>query len=601
MFTVILYYNKRQQENQPYLLLLQEYEFLFTYEQLQNNLILLPFEQNINKVLNDLNHYVRDLSEWKLILFDGRKVDDTKVHPYTIRKDWIEILKAFSKGGKGAKEKGFSGAVPCEIWYLSCWNKGQYVTDTDSFQYSIAQDEDGNNILDRFEIRSLRMCWLEMEDDTVMLCRHDQLRVSCLLLILACNDIPSTFVDGGYLYQANAVLERKEFAAYVMRRQQMNKELQKQLEYEEERAYQERQQTIDYDINKVFPGLFIDNCSSVPNEKNYQKIKLKLVRSQSQLALKVILYKNRAWVIKCLYDFKDKLHAYVTEKFPLPEEYVNNYLNTAGQEILRKEKNDALLSLCRDRENPDNPRKREKELYEREEKVYRLAEETLSRMGRAAVSICSALLIAGVLARPIWLKIKEPNESLRCFILRILSLIASVVLVLLPYFEGCLIEYSYNRFLKRVIKNEHKSRGDNVKKIINSIRKYQYYHALEQKQDFIRIALEQEQRRLLHHKAVLKNAEDSCRRMEQMLGKDEIAEKVSVIVNNIDFGQEPENVKSYWNLPMNAASMGVFSPNTSDKRDLNSSGRQINVIFPFISNFTLHKTPSLKQVLDKDK
>lgn len=658
MFTVILYWGttltatEGETDWQEQKLDLEDYDFLFSYAQMQNQMVKRKFSGDLKQTIEELHRDTGHLYDWKLILFDGRVTDaetagpNDSIAPDTIRPEWNNLLLYLS----GQKIKGIDieleGFPPREIWYLSCWEKGTYAAG-DSYEFAhaklllseqeyqrlsagcgaetTAQREDNENspvnagvsdvadagspmkwdALDVVHIPLLRMCWTEMVLGAGMQRRQEELRLCCILLILAYNDTPSSFLSSGYLYRINLEMDREQLARYVGQLHQLNLELGEQVQKAMGKYYRENQERVRY-ISHEIPNFYLPDAAKQSAGKKRHKVRCRDLSHKYDLELDSKLRDNHHWLNEQLYYFGSYLHQQVIKPAELEAQNRDVLLNAAGQADVQAGLENTIRSIHMKRQEMDSPITVEKGLWEKEKKVHHRIEERLDAWERRptwgvlmAVEGFTFAVFGWWLVQLLWEKfgklfpfyrwIVDASDIGRAVLNAAAFLISGVLIAALTLVVLCVFSFcnninvclQYNSYLKRTLRKQQKKQ-QNVIDLMTAIIYYQYYWALRNKQEEIRAEQTKEKVRLLHHRTVQKNATDVCRQLEQLLGKDERVAGKKMLLPTIDFTKEPEQVEYYW-VPLR---------DRSRMRSLNNSGYEVDVIFDFVSEFGLYKTPA---------
>lgn len=632
MFTVILYWDT-DKETEPKLEL-NEYDFLFSYTQLQNRLIKKKYSGNLEEIVADLNRDIGHLHDWKLILFDGRlsSGDNAKyIMPDTVRREWNELLRFFSDQKESGNGIELSAFPPVEIWYLSCWKKGLYVNENRNefarAKILLTKDESekyfGNessiedelvrvDMLDVMNIPSFRMCWSELAQGTSMQRRQQELQICCILQIFVYNDIPAAFFCGGYLYQVVIGLDREALAHYSGKFHQQNLEIQGQCQKAMEEYYEEEQKRARYVRPAALCSVRID-LGRTPIDKAGHKLKNQDLQSGKNIELDNKLKNNQQWLDEELYFFKNRLHSWLVLPVKLEEQNRNVLLDTAGLAYAKTAMENAIRSIHQKCQEEDSPMRVEKGLLERTEKVCHQASLWLSSSERKIIWGTLSLLEGVTFYGFIWEQIREVLSNLQAkfsdfgivnFVMSIMTAevrasagnliagciavvaIAVVTWIILKIVSWCLNEKvyrQYNNYLYKIFRNQQQKRK-NVIELIEEIAQYQYHWTLLDRQMKICAENEHKKQRLLHHEFVRKITADACRHLEQLLGEDEREKEKRILLPDINFSMSPEQMEYYW-LPFE---------NNRNTCSLNNTGFEINVVFDFISAFEIHRTLALK-------
>lgn len=663
MFTVVIYYNEDAGEKSAYKKIdLEKYNFLFSYADREKRIIRKAYAGDLEQIISELNQDIREVCDWKLILFDGRLMpegaeNDTEFSaPDIMRREWNRLM--FCLSGQGCRETkiGLQGTRPKEVWYLSCWSKGvYYAADRNEFSHAklrltrqeyreIYPDHDMDietpsadleseskdidkseqsqrkskekdvtvDILDVLDISCLRMCWIELGADRGIQRKQEELQIGCTLLILACNDIPASFLVSGYLYKISIGIDRSKLAQYIGRLRQQNMEREEQYE-RELKKYDREGQTVAYIKPEKAYFHPIDSFNWSWDRKK-RRLACKDLRRGNDLGLDIKLRDNQQWLYQQLYFFNDYLHDAVVKPINIEKGNKGVLLDASGEATIRAALQDALHTIRSERQAEDNPLNIEKKLQEEEHRVRSRMERRLDALELKRVrmvlswieGIAFAVFGVGVI-KVIWhnwgqeFPFSDFISSILAFdigrsVLHILAFIfSSAILALLVEAALGIISaganiytcIKYNGYIKNIHKDQQKKR-ENVNKLMEGIAKYQYHWALYNEKFEIQAEREKRKECLRRHALVRRNVADVCSSLEGMLDADERIGVEWMLLPDIDFSKNPEQADYYW----------VPFVDHGEECTLNNTGREIEVVFDFIVSFGIHGTPVLRIVRD---
>lgn len=637
MFTVILYYededarlNGREGVRS---LEFQDYDFLFAHAQFENKLVKKDYSANkLVEVLSEVNQYIRDRSEWKVILFDSRigsgKATENNVidSPDIVRREWNKLL--FCLAGQKLKDTNqLLNTLPSEIWYISCWYKGVYTDiNTDWFAHAkilltekerdafkthgkndaidLADVKGGKeklleaDVLDVVDVSSFRMCWAELESGIGVQSQLEEIKVSCMLQVIACNEISPVFLDNGYLFRISLDIDRKLFAQGIGRLRQQNLEAEEQIRKALAQFYMDGEP-----VKYIVPERLSLNFSSIKKQGKEKKSKVKLqeLRRDTNI-LKNKLRNNQLWLNEMLYSSYDTIQREAADRLNELELSKRNYdkpIDEAGQAYIWTELENAIEDIRVWCQEKDSPQKMEKELQAREDRICELVETRLDSAERKVVwGIFAAMegFILAIFGAEIMNKFFNPGlqQGLRYSLLYLLfwgvSWIFIVLITWVVLWLGSLVNYRlalrrYNKCLQKLARKQEKKQKT-IEKLIEAIMSYKYHWTIWNGQSEIATKRERKKERIMHHAAAQRNVCDTCSRLERLLDTKETVTEGHVFFPEIDFSREPNQVECYqMSFQMNGK-----------KCELNHSGYEVDVGFDFISGFEIHKTPSVKKV-----
>lgn len=601
MFTFILYWNVDRDESGFHL---ENFDFLFSFAEMQNKMVKQSFDGQCESAVQEINLATEHLRDWKLVLFDGRFKRAEEVTPFSpenIRPGWSEVLrKIFPKDLD--EDSSLTGFLPREVWYIGCWGKNVYVPQKDSdFARPMiwVRETEKNNpksdhwtrqrVHDFVTIPSLRMCWTEISPESGMRRRQEELRLCCMLLILACNDIPPSFMSGDFLYHLRIQLDRERLAAYVGQLSQQNEELGEQIQKEIERYHVTEHERVSY-MRPNAPPPIPDYVRHAGTGKE-QEIKFKDFVQPLRLDIK--LRDNRQWFYRHIYSFQEGLDRWISNPMPLVRQNRDVLLDEAGIASAQAELKEALQTIYLKRQDENNPQKTAAQLLQKEEQLRQKSKLQPERSEKTLIKLILALA-EGLTFGPFginWvshlLENTHIHEGTAFFISTLLiSLAVYFLFSLIPrisYFFSYDVEYK--SFLSDEMREQAK-KHENMSAVMHAIAQYRYHWRLLERQEEIKEELVRAKRHLMHHKATQKNAASVCGQLERMLGEDEYITGQTMLLPEIDFKKDPEQVEYYW-FPLKGRRQTC---------NINNSGQTMDVIFDFISEFEVHRTPSLRNL-----
>ena len=604
MFTFILYWNVDKDKAGIHL---ENFDFLFSFAEMQNKMVKQSFSGQCESAIQEINLATEHLRDWKLVLFDGRlgKAEQvTPISPEYIRPGWSELLqKIFDQNSNNAFS--LTGFLPREVWYIGCWGKNVYVPQGDDCfarpMIWVKETEKDNPESVHWTqqrvhtfittIPSLRMCWTEISPEGGMQRRQEELHLCCML-ILACNDIPPSLMSGDFLYHLRIQLDRKCLAAYVGQLSQQNKELGEQIQKEIERHYVTEHERVSY-MRPNDPPPIPDYMRNIGTSK-WQEIIFK--DFMQPLSLDIKLRDNRQWFYRHIYSFQEGLDQWISNPMPLVRQNRDVLLDEAGVASAQAELKEALQMICLKRQDENNPKKTAEKLLQKEEQLRQQSKLQPEHSEKFLIRMVLALaegLTFGTFGADLIQKMLpwEGVYSGSAFFTSVLliSLLVYFLLSRVPHISYFFsYDVGYKAFLNDEMKEQAKKR-ENMSAVMGAIAQYRYHWRLLERQQEIKEELVRAKCHLMHHKATQKNAASVCGQLERMLGEDEYTTGQTMLLPDVDFKKDPEQVEYYW-LPI------------KDRRktcSINNSGQTMNVIFDFISGFEIHRTPSLRDLNDK--
>lgn len=606
MFTYILYWNIGEKDPGFHL---ENFDFLFSFAEMQNKMAKQHFDGQWESVVQEINLATEHLRDWRLILFDGRfknTEEVTQFSPEYIRPGWSELLlRLFGKDLDG--NPPLTGFLPREVWYIGCWEKNIYIPKKESYfarpmLWLKKAEENGSEAVqwvpqqvhNSVTIPSLRMCWTETLPEGGMQRRQEELRLCCMLLILAYNDIPPSFMSGDFLYQLQIQLDRERLATYVSQLSQQNTELGEQIQKEIERYKVTERDRVEY-ISMNDPPPIPDYGRQTGSAKK-QEIKFK--DFAQSLSLDIKLRDNRQWFYQQIYSFQEGLDQWISNPIPLARQNRDTLLDEAGAANARAELKAALQTICLERQDENNPQKTAAKLQQKEEQLRRKSRLQLDHSEKASVKFILALaegLTFGQFGADLMVHILSKEYQNISNTYWWMAFFASVLLIsavvyfllwLIPYITYFFsYEVEYKSFLNDEV-NAQAEKRENMSSVMHAIAKYRYHWRLLERQLQIKEEMVRAKRHLMHHKVTQKNAANVCNQLERMLGEDEHVDGQAMLLPEIDFAKDPEQVEYYW-LPLKGRSQIC---------NLNKNGLPIDVVFDFVSEFEIRKTPSLRNV-----
>lgn len=622
MFTVILYWDKKSEDGEIQFTL-EKYDFLFSFMQTQNRVVKRKYNGNCEQTISDLNLDTEHMYEWRLLLFDGRPITDDKgiLAPDTIRIEWSKLLLQIFEKGNGAEQR-LGSFTPKEVWYLGCCKKGVY-TSQNTFCFSSPKlliSQEGTNKVEKLNVRdaavdipALRMCWVEVILRGGMLYRQEEFRLCCILLILACNNIPSSFMSGDFLYKINMEIERGQLAKYIGKLYQLNIELGEQVQKAIEYYYVVEQERVSYmPPDEIY---FLSDEGKCSRDMTSCKIKSRDLASGREEELNDKLKKNRQWMNEQLHMFQNNLHQQVTKPIALMTPNKEILLDAAGQSTVQMEMRNALHMIYEKRAAEDNPLKVANRLTNKEKILYQEKERQLNslegRLVKWILAIAEGITFASFGIELLLSSMRKLgqfvvktdfidnlskfleseniyNSILKVILFLIFILIIYVMMWIPSYYNRAMMCYRYNKNLYKIL-GEQKKKQKNVSDVLKAVKQYQYHFELWDRQMYICEELKKEKKFLLHHSIIQKEAANICKQLEQMIGEDEKVAAKKILLPEIDFYKEPKQMEYYW-VPLQSHRKMC---------SLNNSGHEVDVIFDFISELKISKTPELRSINEK--
>lgn len=580
MLTVILFHELNKE-------LLLKYQFIFVNFQADHQIALCEWGDGMKEedVYQRLDSLTSEHHEWKLLIFGGRlpaggprsRNGDLSAADLP---DYRRLLEIYTDSPRKSRARHtVKGFLPVAVWFVGFQEKRIWMRSGASAFRTVDRAREFGS--------TFRAIWFEVDNSSKMQAQFDLFRMTCGILVLALNDIPSYYLEFGYLYQMDVTVHRSDFAEYVVLLQEQLRQIgdlirsaQKDLEK-------------DYQTQAAYPGAALKKSSLTQNRQklvgNVAREKIAARDLAEGFSLENKLDTNRRWLRAQLYFPKGILQQEL-EKMQAGVDAAPGAgyrLNEAARDRVEREQQSALDKLR-------TQRKKKSRLNQTLNKVKVLERDMLLKKERwqwggekwvvlAALSAAEILLLLPFCLTALYTNhFPDWQRGLLLFLL-----LAGVPACFCGLF--CLISRldfisaagSYEGMLKRDIDGVQKEQLRYMEDTMNLIAEYQYGVRL-QKEDLGRLAaLEQRKKTLRRHSGTLENGRFVCQQLSVLLGEEELKPPQSVSCPSIDFTDDPNEVEYYW----------VPYRHSMNMANLNESGHMVNTFFSFVSKITLRKTP----------
>lgn len=574
MLTVILF----RESNKDLLL---KYQFIFVNFQAEHQIALCEWGSGMKEgdVYQKLDSLTSEHHEWKLLIFGGAlpmvQGGDLSVADLD---DFGQLLEIYT-GGQGARGKHtVGGFLPVAVWFIGFREK----------QIGMRSGANAFITVDRGrELGStFRVIWFEVDRSSKMQEQFDLFRMTCGILALALNDIPSYYLECGYLYQMDVAVQRSDFAKYVVILQEQLRQISELLQTAQKDLEK------DYQTQAAYPQATLKKSSLTQNHQklvgNVAREKIAARDLAEGFSLESKLDTNRRWLRAQLYFPKGILQQEL-EKMQAGVDAApgaSYRLNEAAKDRVERERQSTL-------EKMRTQRKKKSQLNQTLKKVKAIEQDMLMKKERwqwggekwvvlAVLSAAEILLLLPFClvfssSVPIWLWISLLLAGVPVCFCGVFWLSAILE------FNGA--AHSYENMLKRDIDGVQREQLRYMEDTMNLIAEYQYGVRL-QKENLGRLAaLEQRKKTLRRHSGVLENGKLVCQQLSVLLGEEEMKTPQSIRCPSIDFTDNPNEVAYYWVPYRRSMNMAI----------LNESGHMVNTFFNFVSNITLRKTPNVDE------
>lgn len=597
MYTVILYLEDEQ-------ISFEKYKFVFSSFQADGQLYLCPWKSDSKseEIVRILNEVTQSHSEWKLVVFAG-KCHVMETYFSQEMSDELCRLVCLYSGRSAECGKKVLENFPEQIYYIVCRTPQQPGGKKKAI-YRIDQCQDfGNNF---------RMFWFEINMDCKKSMSYDLFRLNCTVLALAVNNIPSGFVEYGYLYQLEIDLDKDLLKQYVLEREETLNRIRRQLEIEGEIHQEKHKKGVDYPIAANISVELDDFRKMAQKEGEAQRLKPGDLKDMKKLSDKLDL--NRAKVLWGLCYPKGMLRGKAAS---LQQEVENkrkagDFLNEAGKEQLERKKWETLEKICKEKRAWLKQLDFEKEFEEKEEKVRKCAEKKITRGIKVLLGFLLAVLQTAMTAPFFWYSWKEGNggtgENLIYAILKRMSglspfhtwegkeswpawvwlfvgwlLAVYVSIGLLGFLADVCKILAYNGHIKRKLKEEQMEKEGYFKRLLKELAEYQYCMCLSREQAECETNWNEQRQRLRRHRNVCRQSNVICQQLKEFVDEEPILREIEIAPINIK--EDPQDIEYYW----------VPFKNSKGKAEINLSGAYVDVAFYFVTGVHIMKTLTIEE------
>lgn len=578
MFTVLLYHKSDWEA-------LQRYQFVVSNFQMDQQIACCEWPDNakVATVVEKLDFLTKDHYEWKLLIYGGQMQDNWEDCATKINSEMASLIRIYAGKEQTAGDEvdlknkppqPVKGFLPVHIWCVGYQEKKNYIR---SAAYP-PQEVD----LERRFGTTFRMLWFEVDKSSQMQEKYDFFRLMCGLLVLAINNIPSPYLECGYLYWLDVNMDRRPFAEYVVR-------LKNHLDGIREQAMMAIQDLEkDYLRQTAYPELNLIktdlNQKRMELDGGGEWVKITPQDLSDASSLETKLQENRRWIRSRLY---------------FPKGILKQELGRIQDQIDKAPGASALLNdAARDRADREQQAvigrmqlRQEEELWESFPDKMEECEDKLRKArehwnwGHEKYVACAVLgVVEAILLAPLIYKLLNPLiKSWWVFLLCaaavfFLALLVSFHIRTAVEFFGAIKDY-HNLLNKRVQRVQEKGIRY-MDDVVNMIGQYQYVLRLKRDDSQRRDLLRRRKELLERHQWVRESAEATSRQLESLLG-DEEKTLEQIVRPWVDFSANPREVEYYW----------VPHRRKKNMAKLNCTGDTVNVFFDFISGITLRKTP----------
>lgn len=572
MLTVILFFETERE-------LLLKYEFVFVNFQTNHQIALCEWKSEMKEkdVYQKLDSLTSEHNEWKLLIFGGKMPLPGRDLSAARFDRFYQLLKVYT-GAQGSQHihtvKGF---LPAAVWDIGYQEKRIRIrSGASAFKTVDSSREFGS---------SFRAIWFEVDFTSNMQRQFDLFRMTCGILVLALNDIPSYYLECGFLYQMDIVVRRSDFAKYVV----LLREQFRQIREFAQTAYQQLE--LDYQTRSAYLKANLKKSNLTQNRQKLAGSVPRKKISADDIVRGVSLEKkldiNRRWLRSQLYFPKGVLRQEL-EKMQAGVDAAPGAgyrLNEAAWDRVEREQQSILEKMRTEKKIRSKLNETLKEI-EAVEKDMLLKKERWQWGGEKWVVLAALSAAEIIMLLPFCLVVSLPFGMpawLGCLIVLAAAPAGFCGMFLISEkLDSASSAGRYEKILNADIEHSQGDRLRYMEETMNLIAEYQYGIRLK-KEDLEHLAvLEQRKKTLGRHMSVLENGEAVCRQLVVLLGEEEMKTTPSVSRPSINFMDDPNEVEYYWMPYRNSTSMA----------EINGSGDMVNAFFNFVSKVTLRKTPN---------
>lgn len=575
MLTVILFFETEKE-------LLLKYEFVFVNFQTNHQIALCEWKSEMKEkdVYQKLDSLTSEHNEWKLLIFGGEMSLPGRDLSAARLDRFYQLLTVYT-GAQGLRHihtvKGF---LPAAVWYVGYQEKRIRIRSGASAFKTVDSGRKFGS--------SFRAIWFEVDFTSNMQRQFDLFRMTCGILVLALNDIPSYYLECGFLYQMDIVVRRSDFAKYVV----LLREQFRQIRELAQTAYQQLE--LDYQTRSAYPQAGLKKSDLAQNRQklagNVPREKISANDIVGGVSLEKKLDINRRWLRSQLYFPKGVLQQEL-EKMQAGVDAAPGAgyrLNEAAWDRVEREQQSTLEKMRTQRKIRSKLNETLKEI-KAVEKDMLLKKERWQWGGEKWVVLAALSAAEIIMLLPFCLA--EPPlfgmpDWLECLIVLAAAPAGFCGMFLISEkWDSASSAGKYEKKLNADIEHSQDDRLRYMEETMNLIAEYQYGIRLK-KEDLERLAvLDQRKRTLGRHMSVLENGEAVCRQLAVLLGEEEMKTAPSVSRPSINFMDDPNEVEYYWMPYRHSTSMA----------EINGSGDMVNAFFNFISKVVLRKTPDAQE------
>lgn len=610
MYTVIIYYDDSKCQ-------VERYKFIFFSLQEDNQLYLCPCRSGdkVEDIVNLINELTQSRQEWKLILFVGMDCGIGKNIGASLPETMWSLIQFYT--GKEFKDMPrVRGYFPEHLYCVICGEKPRvYGPATGLFTVDecFSEGDRPAPVDGRF-----RMFWFGMDRSCEKNEYFDWLRLDCLLLILAINQIPSGVLEYGYLYQLDIDIDREIFSQYVWERQQQLEKVGQYLEIVGSNLQKGGKAGEGYPENTGFTDS-LDECrKKIRKPRPLRKLRRKDLRDADKLKQK--LEENRREVHAQIYFPRGLLReeaARIQDKVEKRPE-VGEMLSTAGRDLLEYRMWENLEKICKLKRVPLNQEEYERKYEEREEAILQCAQKKMKRSVKVLACLLLSVVEWGIIMPFLQYSVQKGREGFENLLYRLLikdrlnrfpwegikglwtygvvwlvCLAAVFIIVFLCSFvkEICVIgcyscitwkigcrQEKKNSYLGRKMGTRQERKIRYYEKAVNLLAEYQYCIRLLKEQEERERDWEVKMNRLQGHRNAWKQNRAVCRQLKFFAYPEDEHEDMSA--DHFDIGEDPGQVEYYW-IPFKESSA---------EAELNGSGYYVRGMFRFITQIHISKT-----------
>lgn len=566
MLTVILFHESERER-------LMKYQFIFVNFQADHQIALCEWTDGMKEedAYQELDSLTAEHHEWKLLIFGGRLPEGRNLSADQFG-GFKNLLKIYT--GSYTKHR-VDGFLPVSTWFVGYQEKQTGMRSSAAAFKTVDKSRELGS--------TFRAIWFEVNNSSKMQEQFDLFRMACGILVLALNDIPSYFLECGYLYQMDLVIQRADFARYVVSlREQL-----RQISDLTQTAHRELEE--DYQNQSIYPDADLKKSALLQSRRklvgSVAREEITVEDLSNGFSLENKLDINRKWLRSQLYFPKGVLQQELGKVQASVDaapgaEY---RLNEAAKDRVERELLSTLEKMRTQRKKQSQQNQTLKKIGEMEKDL--LLKKERWRWGGEKWIVLAVLSAAEILLLlPFCFALFSSAFSI---VLGVHSLLTGVPACFCALFWGISrLEFwgaanGYEKLLKQDIDGKQEERLRYMEETMDLIAQYQYGIRLQKKEQGRLAVLEQRKKTLLRHMDVLENGQSICRQLSVLLGEEEMAVPPAVRQPDIDFLANPNEVEYYW----------VPYRHSKNMADLNRSGHLVNAFFSFVSEITLRKTP----------